>query len=82
MKNSLILLWFCFITISLSGQPGQLQVGTACVDVSPKVIPFQLRSGKSSYVHDPLHVRAVAFESAREEDHAHNLIYLSVIEKG
>ena len=63
MKNSLILLWFCFITSSLSGQSGQLQVGTACVDVSPTVIPFQLRSGKSSYVHDPLHVRAVAFES-------------------
>ena len=62
MKNSLILLWFCFITISVSGQSGQLQVGTACVDVSPTVTPFQLRSGKSSYVHDPLHVRAIAFE--------------------
>ena len=33
------------------------------MDVSPTVTPFQLRSGKSSYVHDPLHVRAVAFES-------------------
>ena len=63
MKNSLILPWFCFITISVYGQSGQLQVGTACVDVSPTVIPFQLRSGKSSYVHDPLHVRAVAFKS-------------------
>jgi neutral ceramidase len=63
MKNSLIPLWFCFITISVSGQSGQLQVGTASVDVSPTVTPFQLRSGKSSYVHDPLHVRAVAFES-------------------
>jgi hypothetical protein len=37
-------------------------VGTACLDVSPTVTPFQLRSGKSSFVHDPLHVRAVAFE--------------------
>ena len=63
MKILLILLWFCFITMSVSGQSGQLQVGTACVDVSPTVTPFQLRSGKSSYVHDPLHVRAVAFES-------------------
>ena len=63
MKISLILVWFCFITISVSGQSGRLQVGTACVDISPTVIPFQLRSGKSSYVHDPLHVRAVAFES-------------------
>ena len=63
MKNSLFFLWFCFITISLSGQSGQLRVGTACLDVSPTVTPFQLRSGKSSFVHDPLHVRAVAFES-------------------
>ena len=55
-------MWFFIITISLSGQSGQLQVGTACVDVSPTVTPFQLRSGKSSFVHDPLHVRAVAFE--------------------
>jgi len=62
MKNSLFFLWFCFITISLSGQSGQLRVGTACMDVSPTVTPFQLRSGKSSFVHDPLHVRAVAFK--------------------
>ena len=27
--------------------------------------PFQLRSGKSTYVHDPLHVRAVAFENGQ-----------------
>ena len=63
MKNSQFFLWFTIITISLSGQSGQLRVGTACVDVSPTVTPFQLRSGKSSFVHDPLHVRAVAFES-------------------
>ena len=62
MKNSLLFFWFTIITISLSGQSGQLRVGTACVDVSPTVTPFQLRSGKSSFVHDPLHVRAVAFE--------------------
>ena len=62
MKNSQFFLWFTIITISLSGQSGQLRVGTSCVDVSPTVTPFQLRSGKSSFVHDPLHVRAVAFE--------------------
>ncbi len=62
MKNSQFFLWFTIITISLSGQSGQLRVGTACVDVSPTITPFQLRSGKSSFVHDPLHVRAVAFE--------------------
>ena len=62
MKNSLFFFCFTIITISLSGQSGQLRVGTACVDVSPTITPFQLRSGKSSFVHDPLHVRAVAFE--------------------
>ena len=62
MKNSLLFFWFTIITISLSGQSGQLRVGTACLDVSPTVTPFQLRSGKSSFVHDPLHVRAVAFK--------------------
>ena len=62
MKNSLFFFSFTIITTSLSGQSGQLRVGTACVDVSPTVTPFQLRSGKSSFVHDPLHVRAVAFE--------------------
>ena len=62
MKNSLLFFWFTIITINLSGQSGQLRVGTACLDVSPTVTPFQLRSGKSSFVHDPLHVRAVAFE--------------------
>ena len=39
-----------------------LKVGTACVDVTPTVFPIQLRSGKSNLIHDPLHVRAVAFE--------------------
>ena len=62
MKNSQFFFWFSIITISLSGQSGQLRVGTACVDISPTVTPFQLRTGKSSFVHDPLHVRAVAFE--------------------
>ena len=40
-----------------------LQVGTAAVDISPTVFPMQLRSGKSDYVHDPLHVRAIAFQN-------------------
>ena len=39
-----------------------LKVGIACVDVSPTIFPIQLRSGKSNFVHDPLHVRAVAFQ--------------------
>ena len=55
---------FLFVLCSLScpAQSQWLQVGAACVDVSPKVFPIQLRSGKSNYVHDPLHVRAVAFQ--------------------
>ena len=40
-----------------------LRAGTAAVDISPTVFPMQLRSGKSDYVHDPLHVRAVALEN-------------------
>ncbi len=43
-------------------QPG-LHAGTAVVDITPDVFPMQLRSGPSEYVHDPLHVRAVAFRN-------------------
>ena len=52
-----------FITFPLRADG--LRVGTAVVDISPTVKPFQLRSGKSTYVHDPLHVRAVAFENGQ-----------------
>ena len=43
--------------------PKGLQAGTAVVDISPDVFPMQLRSGPSNYVHDPLHVRAIAFQN-------------------
>ncbi len=43
-------------------KPG-FRAGTAVVDISPTVFPIQLRSGPSRYVHDPLHVRAIAFEN-------------------
>ena len=43
-------------------QPG-LYAGAAVVDITPDVFPMQLRSGPSQYVHDPLHVRAVAFRN-------------------
>ncbi|QDT14887.1 hypothetical protein [Alienimonas californiensis] len=46
-----------------ANEPAGLRVGTAAVDISPDVVPFQLRSGPSSHVHDPFHVRAVAFEN-------------------
>jgi len=43
-------------------EPG-FRAGAAAADISPTVVPFQLRSGPSEFVHDPLHVRAVAFEN-------------------
>lgn len=42
------------------------RAGAAVADISPEVVPFQLRSGKSPYVHDPLSVRAIAFENGSE----------------
>ena len=59
MLRSVILLLCSVMLVNAAG----LRVGTAAVDISPDVVPFQLRSGKSTYVHDPLHVRAVAFEN-------------------
>lgn len=50
------------VTTHAQSRPG-LHVGTAAVEINPDVIPFQLRSGPSKYVHDPLHVRAVAFQN-------------------
>jgi hypothetical protein len=44
--------------------PG-FRAGTAVVDISPTVFPIQLRSGPSDYVHDPLYVRAIAFENGK-----------------
>jgi len=41
------------------------RAGTAVVDISPTVFPIQLRSGRSNYVHDPFHVRAIAFENGK-----------------
>jgi len=63
MKTSLhILLLILYASTGAWAQSG-LRAGTAAVDISPTVFPMQLRSGKSKYVHDPLHVRAVAFEN-------------------
>ena len=54
--------FFLLCALSCPAQSDLLRVGAASVDVSPTVFPIQLRSGKSNYVHDPLHVRAVAFQ--------------------
>jgi hypothetical protein len=58
------LLLLCFVAITGRTQTG-FRAGTAAIDISPIVFPFQLRSGPSKYVHDPLHVRAVAFENGK-----------------
>ena len=47
-------------------QESKFLAGAAAVDISPDVVPFQLRSGPSEYVHDPLHVRAIAFENGSD----------------
>ena len=66
MKKLCFLFGFCtLVLLNSNAQQDALRVGTACVDVSPTVFPIQLRSGKSNYVHDPLHVRAVAFQNGK-----------------
>lgn len=49
-------------TLNAQSETG-LRVGTALVEINPDIFPFQLRSGPSKYVHDPLHVRAIAFQN-------------------
>ena len=44
----------------------RFQAGAAVADISPDVFPFQLRSGPSEYVHDPISVRALAFENGAD----------------
>ncbi|MDF2376204.1 MAG: hypothetical protein P1U81_08165 [Verrucomicrobiales bacterium] len=56
------LLFVLSIASPLFAEEG-LKAGTAAVDISPTVFPIQLRSGPSNYVHDPLHVRAIAFQN-------------------
>jgi neutral ceramidase len=63
MKKYLAFLSFSiFSTFALHAQSDVFRAGAACIDMTPTVFPIQLRSGKSDHVHDPLHVRAVAFE--------------------
>ncbi len=49
-----------------AAQESHFKAGAAVVDISPDVFPFQLRSGSSSYVHDPISVRALAFENGAD----------------
>lgn len=67
MKTLSLILPFLALALSVPFAPAQdskgLMAGTGVYDISPTVKPFQLRSGKSELVHDPLHVRAVAFQN-------------------
>ncbi|NRB74654.1 MAG: hypothetical protein HRU46_09880 [Verrucomicrobiales bacterium] len=62
MKLTAAILTF-LLTLNFTFADGGLHVGTAAVDISPTVFPIQLRSGPSNYVHDPMHVRAIAFQN-------------------
>ena len=60
---------------AVSAQESQFKAGAAIVDISPDVFPFQLRSGPSKYVHDPISVRALAFENG-----ANNRCLIAIID--
>ncbi len=62
MKLTAAILTF-LLTLNFTFADDGLHVGTAAVDISPTVFPIQLRSGPSNYVHDPMHVRAIAFQN-------------------
>jgi neutral ceramidase len=66
MRNSAIALALTLLPPLAAQEASKagLRAGTAAVDISPQVFPIALRSGNSEHVHDPLHVRAIAFESA------------------
>ncbi|MFI4851716.1 MAG: hypothetical protein ACIAZJ_21565 [Gimesia chilikensis] len=49
-------------------EPAQLRAGASAVDVSPRLFPFSLRSGKGmdqSAIHDPLHARAIVLNDGK-----------------
>ncbi len=54
---------FLFHFNSLADEKPQFKAGAAVADISPDVFPFQLRSGPSEHIHDPISVRALAFEN-------------------
>ncbi|MCB1229425.1 MAG: hypothetical protein KDN19_04125 [Verrucomicrobiae bacterium] len=67
MKRIPALFLTSLLTVSTAAlaedKPAGLQAGASAVDITPDVFPMQLRSGPSKYVHDPLHVRAVALQN-------------------
>ena len=65
--TSLALAAACLLSPAAFAQEPTFKAGAAVVDISPDVFPFQLRSGPSSHVHDPLSVRALAFENGADQ---------------
>lgn len=66
-RHSIALIFAVFAAVPLLGaqETRGLHAGTAAVDISPEVFPFQLRSGASTHIHDPLHVRAIALQNGK-----------------
>ena len=69
MNPNRILLVFILFALPCGVQAqdsSQFKAGAGVADISPEVFPFQLRSGPSRYVHDPISVRALAFENGAD----------------
>jgi len=69
MRPVTFLTSFTFVAaffLNSSAEDSTLKAGAAVADISPDVFPFVLRSGPSSHVHDPISVRALAFENGNE----------------
>lgn len=52
----------------VQAESGQLRAGASAVDVSPRLFPVSLRSGKArdkSAIHDPLHARAIVLNDGK-----------------
>lgn len=64
--TNIVLSLVCLLIPIGSAQEAGFKAGAAVVDISPDVFPIALRSGPSNYVHDPLKIRAIAFENGAE----------------
>ncbi|MDF1753897.1 MAG: hypothetical protein P1U89_14035 [Verrucomicrobiales bacterium] len=62
MRKEIALVLGGLVVSSLLPAQG-LKSGAGVADISPTVFPFQLRSGKSELINDPLHVRSIALEN-------------------
>lgn len=63
MKHIYTLAFICLFSINTRAADPEFKAGAAVADISPDVFPFQLRSGPSKYIHDPISVRSLAFDN-------------------